>query len=219
MELLRESYVLTELEIIFLASLTGGERFPGIDMEIEKDQVAEWRASMDVQRRSLERRGLLEIDFDGTAKLNKTLREFINIASTCETYYCQLNHVDGQLTHKNNYFVLDAIYYVMSYSFDKNEYTISPLFGFYEFQVQLIDRLSVMNRESTVNTGLQGGNATIASTISEFHVLSSSLAITRELSIIKMENQLWKHDNDEDKLLPMTYGEAMDQICQWIKKR
>ena len=124
MELLRESYVLTKLEIIFLASLIGGESFPGIDMEIEKDQLTEWRASMDVQRRSLERRGLLEIDFDGTAKLNKTLRDFMNLASTCEMYYCQLNHIDGQLKEKNYYFGPDAIYYVMSYSFEKDEFTI-----------------------------------------------------------------------------------------------
>ncbi|MBW7475203.1 hypothetical protein K0T92_10630 [Paenibacillus oenotherae] len=229
----RENYQLTGLELFYLASLVGGVRVPGVEIDLEANSDLKLRSMMDAQQRSLEKRGYLEVDFDGIARMNPVLRQFITLASQCEAYFCQYNQIRDEAIQRAYYFSQGTTHFEMTYDSEQDMFIVQQMYGLHELLFQVIDRFPLI--ESSLGTSmelkgkelhewteemLQGG--AIHSSISRIDWLNEEIAITKEYSLLLTKDQTWKLDNhslNESCLVStITFETAMDELAAWIKE-
>ncbi|KHL92939.1 hypothetical protein QW71_26485 [Paenibacillus sp. IHB B 3415] len=234
MEPTREIFELQALEIIYLAALIGKNSFPGLEIHLEDETENKQRALMNAQRRSLEAKGYLEIDFMGLAKVNEVLRKCIAAGSNCTSYLCQLVQRED-MASKIYYFDQDETQFELEHQPETHTYKMQEIYAQHELMFQIIERIPLVQYpEDNGNSQqliiedpdygvwaerlLQAG-ASISS-LAEIQCIHEEAQVIRELNVVIHEDMMWLlQRGPEDQIIRdrATLSTAMEELCLWLQ--
>lgn len=231
----REVFELQPLEIIYLTALMKENGCPGIEVDLERESERTQRSLMDVQMKSLEAKGYLEIDFMGLARVNDVLQRFIKVSSNCKSYLSQYvlrNNEKYQIL----YFIQDDMRFELEYRPENNTYKLQEIYALHELIFQVIERFPLVpdNKRDDDNSpraideelqlatwaeqSLQEG-AVIAS-IAEIQCISLETQVIRELILIVHEDHmriLQQESEDQIRSTSVNLITAIDAVCLWLQ--
>ncbi|ANY65718.1 hypothetical protein BBD42_03995 [Paenibacillus sp. BIHB 4019] len=230
MDIIRETFQLSEYELVYLTSLIGGTGIPGVRLKLEFESDSEIRSVMNTQQRSLENKQLMEIDFDGVAKVNATLHEFIELATSSANYYSQSIELGKRTEREVFYFVAQPSVFGMHYDEEQQCYIVRKFYSLQEIQVEIAERFSldegeVLENETKSSEEVQEWlveameKEAFLTKLCLFEVSGEHSELVSWFAILKEGKQLWKIERDEhenyDRSL-LSLPAAINEIYSWF---
>ncbi|WP_341281064.1 hypothetical protein [Paenibacillus sp. FSL H8-0537] len=230
MDIIRETFQLSEYELVYLTSLIGGAGIPGVSMKLEFASDGDIRNAMNAQQRSLENKQLIEIDFDGVAKVNATLHEFIELATSSVNYYSQSIELGRRTEREVFYFAEEPSVFGMHYDEETQCYIVRKFYSLQEIQVEITERFSLDEGEALVSESKSSEEVqewlveaiekdAFLTKLCLFEVSGENSELVSWFAILKEGKQLWRIEKDEhenyDRSL-LSLPAAINEIYSWF---
>ncbi|WP_338554563.1 hypothetical protein [Paenibacillus sp. KS-LC4] len=230
MDIIRETFQLSEYELVYLTSLIGGAGIPGVSLKLDFASDGDIRNAMNAQQRSLENKQLIEIDFDGVAKINAALHEFIELATSSVKYYSQSVELDKRTEREVLYFAAEPSVFGMHYDEESQSYIIRKFYSLQEIQVEITERFSldegeVLTNEAKTSEEIQEWlvdameKDAFLTKLCLFEVSGEKSELVSWFAILKEGKQLWKMEKDELGIYNrslLSLPEAINEIYSWF---
>lgn len=213
-------------ELSYLIALIGGKVLPGI--EFNENSLTDPKIQMDEIQRKLEKKFIIQINFDGTLQLANEIFEELSIVAFCTRVINQTVQIKG-ITKHYQYFFRDNDLVELIYG-DSDTYTLRRIWALHDLQLSIVERNCLQEAyemEFKKEKVELVNKLTHYCTLNSFMISNDSIQDVRESSFLIADNRLLRVNlgmNSETEsnsytLEPIEFNQMMMQTTQFVSSK
>ncbi|QGQ98830.1 hypothetical protein EHS13_30100 [Paenibacillus psychroresistens] len=212
-------------ELSYLIAIIGGRVLPGIEIDYSSLSTAELKVELADVQRKLEKKLLIQVNFDGTLEIASDIFEELSIIAFCSRVINQTVRINGVIKSYQYFFRESEL---VELTQDQTEaYSFKRIWALHDLQMMIVERNGLQaayefefkqEKVDSVN------NLTHYCTLNSFTILNDLIDDVRESSFIIADNKLLRvsfnmiPDNEPliYSLVPIEFNMMMTQTTQFI---